>query len=84
MKIERDGERFLFECLHCKCLIQVLVKEINCSIFRHGSFKATGQNIPPHSTKEQIDDAIKKDMIFGCGKPFKLSKNGELEKCEYI
>ena len=64
-------------CPHCEVLIEIL--EINCAIFRCGIVKSTGEQIPPHASKEEI----KKLEIWGCGGPMRLIE-GKLEKCEYI
>ena len=74
-------------CPHCKDYIFVYLKEFNCKIFRHGIFKDTHKQIDPHLPKKECDQLKEKDLIYGCGKPFKLiDKNGEIvaEKCDYI
>jgi hypothetical protein len=55
-------------CPNCNVTIEVL--EINCRIFRCGVIKATGEQIPPHSSKEDCEKYVKEDLIYGCGKPF--------------
>ena len=64
-------------CPHCQVQIEII--EINCSIFRCGIIKSTGEQIPPHASKEEIE----KLEIYGCGQPFRLVE-GKLEKCDYI
>jgi hypothetical protein len=65
-------------------------KDINCAIFRHGVFKQTGQQIPPHESKAKCDAYAATGKIYGCGKPFKLVKSPEDNKtfkaivCGYI
>ena len=75
-------------CLSCPhCLEFILIAEINCAIFRHAVYKHNGEPIDPHSSKEVCDDLIKKDLIYGCGKPFKLvwkEKEYVCEICEYL
>ena len=57
--------------IHCpNCGITIEVLEINCRIFRCGVLKATMEQIPPHSSKEDCDRFIKDELIYGCGKPF--------------
>lgn len=76
---------FVVECPHCK--IPVLIEKLNCAIFRHGSLKSDGQQIDPHSSKELCDYYIEKNLINGCGKPFKVKKdenNYVAIVCEYI
>ena len=64
-------------CPSCGVLIEIL--EVNCAIFRCGVVKATGEQIPPHASKEEIE----KLEIWGCGKPMRLV-DGKLEICPYI
>lgn len=80
-EITIDGNILSFECPHCSLWIQVQKNEINCSIFRHGVFKNTMEQIPPHSSKDFCDRTI--GTIYGCGKPFKIINN-RVEKCDYI
>lgn len=77
----------LFECPHCLGEVQVMRSEINCSIFRHGILKGSGQQISPHASKADCDALIASDAIFGCGGPFRLMPGTEywtIEICEYI
>lgn len=73
-------------CPHCN--EQVLISEINCQIFRHGAYKATGEQIPPHTPKQECDRLALGGLIYGCGKPFRIVKNEKKENvviiCEYI
>ena len=64
-------------CPHCEVLIEILA--VNCAIFRCGILKSTGEQIPPHASKEDIE----KLDIWGCGGPMRLVE-GKMEKCEYI
>jgi hypothetical protein len=76
---------FVVECPHCK--IPVLIEKLNCAIFRHGSLKSDGQQIDPHASKELCGYYIEKNLINGCGKPFKVVKddnNYVAIVCEYI
>ncbi len=72
-------------CPHC--LVPILIEQLNCCIFRHGTFIKTGQQIPPHSSKIECDNYIAQHLIYGCGKPFKIVKtHAEYNAvvCEYI
>jgi hypothetical protein len=67
----------------------VIIQRINCGIFRHGVIKKTNKPIPPHLNKVLCDELIKKNLIFGCGKPFQIIKNENEESmdvsvCDYI
>ena len=50
--------------------------------------KTNGQQIDPHALKELCDFYVEKNMINGCGKPFRIVKNINNEfvaiKCDYI
>lgn len=75
----------IIQCPHCKEFI--IIDKINCAIFRHGLFKNNNKQIDPHSSKELCDYYIRENLIYGCGKPFKLIiNNNKLESviCEYI
>jgi hypothetical protein len=75
-------------CHHC--VTPVLIEKLNCCIFRHGILMVSGQQMNPHETKEVCDFFVANNMIYGCGKPFKIieneNKRGEFVavKCEYI
>ena len=59
-------------CPHC--LKPVLIEELNCKIFRHGTFIVNGQQMNPHETKEVCDYFVANKMIYGCGKPFQIEQ----------
>ena len=78
---------FIINCPHCSD--QILIEKINCGIFRHGSVKATGKRIGPHSKKAYCDKMFNKGLIYGCGKPFrctinKINNTVITEICDYI
>jgi hypothetical protein len=60
----------IVQCPNCSIYIEVL--QLNCQIFRCGILKETMQQIPPHSSKDVCDKLKEDDLIFGCGKPFKV------------
>ena len=75
----------IITCPHCSEYI--IIEKINCGIFRHGVLIKTGKQIDPHASKEECDDLINNKKIYGCGKPYKLIKEGDEYKvsiCEYI
>jgi len=75
----------IISCPHCNEFI--IINELNCKIFRHGVFKVTGVQIPPHSEKKMCDELANNGDIYGCGKPFKIDViNGKwvVSICEYI
>lgn len=88
---ENNLDNIIVVCPHCKVLI--LIEKLNCQIFRHGVLKNNGKQIDPHSSKDLCDFYINKDLINGCGKPFKVILNNNSKNdddkfiaviCEYI
>lgn len=90
---DKNGEEYIvLECPYCKDNkdieenILIYLKDINCAIFRHGAYKDSGKQIPPHTPKEECDRLFKEGKIDGCGKPYEIIKdNGEykIQKCDY-
>lgn len=83
---EEKKEDIVVICPHCKeC---VLIEQLNCCIFRHAIMKNTKIQIDPHTPKGICDNLAEKQLIFGCGKPFKIIKNDQSEYiaeiCDYI
>jgi len=77
----------IIQCPHCKDYIQVLKKDFNCKIFRHGILKSNLKQIDPHLKKVECDRLKREDLIYGCGKPFQLIENGGIYStviCDYI
>ena len=78
----------IINCPHCNEQIIINTKEINCAIFRHGIYKTSMEQINPHMNKMQCDNLKSKDLIYGCGKPFKLindsQKSFKAIICDYI
>ena len=73
-------------CPHCSEF--VIIEEVNCAIFRHGSYKNTGVQIDAHLNEKKCKQLSKKNLIDGCGKPFKIifvtNKNISAVICDYI
>lgn len=72
-------------CPHCNEYI--VIEKLNCCIFRHGIMKETMKQIDPHSPKEMCDYLFSNGLIYGCGKPFRIEKNGDeiiVSICDYI
>jgi hypothetical protein len=78
-----DIDVLMTECPWCAVSIAVAPNEINCTIFRCGVYKADGQPVPPHMSKEQCLELVEKNEILGCGQPFKFNGN-VTEKCDWI
>ena len=80
---------YIFNCPHCDGLIEVCKDQTNCLIFRHGYLKENNTQINPHLCKEECDRLFNENLIYGCGKPFKLVRNSsneidKVEICDYI
>lgn len=72
-------------CPHCREFI--IIEKINCGIFRHGVFKKNGNQINPHAPKKLCNLYIRRNMIYGCGKPFRITLQDNIfttEICDYI
>jgi hypothetical protein len=76
-----------FRCPHCGGGVEVLVREVNCKIFRHAVYIKNGQQIGPHTKKHECDRLVREGLVRGCAKPFRLNRNGPnwyVEVCDYI
>lgn len=84
----KDDDTYVFECPHCDMMIQVLKKDVRCQIFRHGVLKKGGKQIGPHTSKDECDRLKQADLIYGCGKPFRMNKRNKecvsVDVCDYI
>lgn len=79
------NSNFEIKCPHCDEWI--IIEQINCAIFRHGVFKNNMTQINPHLPKSECDELKNLDLIYGCGKPFRLENvNGDWKIfiCDYI
>ena len=76
----------IIQCPHCD--LYIYIEKLNCHIFRHGTFISNGEQIPPHSSENDCNIFKNNKLIWGCSKPFKITKlenNTYLaEKCDYI
>lgn len=70
-----------FNCPHCNGTIEI--ESLNCGIFRHGILKSNNQQINPHASKDECDNYVNNNLIYGCGKPFQI-RNNQISKCDYI
>ena len=46
-------------------------------------FKKDMKFVPPHAPKEECEKWLKKNLVWGCAKPFKFDGR-TVEKCGYI
>jgi hypothetical protein len=82
-RIETYEDFYLLMCPHCEMMIMVYKNEINCGIFRCGIHKLQGHAITPHASKKECDELVEKQLIYGCGRPFKIN-NFYVEPCDYV
>ena len=68
-----NKQNLIINCPHCQEIIEIT--QINCAIFRHGILKSNFTQIKPHLSQDKCIELINHDLIYGCGKPFKLVKN---------
>lgn len=60
---------------------------VNCAIFRHAAFAATGELVSPHLPRDAMDQLIRANQIRGCGQPFRLldfEGGKKAEKCDWV
>ena len=72
-------------CPHCNEYIEII--ELNCMIFRHGIIKSNNTQMNPHAPEEECNYLIANDLIYGCGKPFRIEIIDNIMmpfKCDYI
>jgi hypothetical protein len=77
-----DKLNLVISCPHCND--PILIDQLNCKIFRHAVFKNNGLQINPHASKLECEDYLIKNLIYGCGKPFKINSQYLAEICDYI
>lgn len=81
---------YMFECPHCGGIVLVPYGSVNCQIFRHAVLKRTLQQINPHAPRDECERLVAQDAIFGCGKPFRISRGAGdtdwtvVDECDYI
>jgi DNA-directed RNA polymerase subunit RPC12/RpoP len=75
-------EQLIVECPHCSA--SVIIEALNCRIFRHATFKSTGTQMNPHASEAECTKTISEDLIYGCGKPFRVDSNNVAVACDYI
>lgn len=73
----------IIKCPHCLDEVLVMRNEINCTIFRHGVLKSNFQQMNPHAPKSECHSLSENNLIYGCGKPFKIVNDMAVE-CDYI
>lgn len=87
MEIEVDNNNLIFKCIHCEDYVIVAITELNCCIFRHGTYKSNMQQVNPHAPQSECNRLSENGLVYGCCKPFRIHKkdgNYYVEKCGYI
>ncbi len=83
-----EGDLLNFQCPHCEAFVSVKIQEINCAIFRHGTYKESYKQLDPHLCKDECDRLVRENLIYGCGRPFQLVRLPDskyaVQVCEYI
>ena len=85
--VENDHRLLLFECPHCDLIVQVLLREICCGVFRHAIMKNDHTHINAHLSKAECEILVAENKVYGCCKPFRLfcdEKKWVAEACDYI
>lgn len=80
----QDENTFVFLCPHCDGTVVVHQSEVNCQIFRHGTMKDSGQQLNPHLPKHECDHLSQNNLIYGCGKPFRIYKDPDSPNWNYV
>jgi hypothetical protein len=78
---------YVFQCKHCSDFFTVKLSDFNCMILRHGAYKNTLKYISPHLPKNECDNLVLSDSIYGCGKPLRIVKINDIYDvivCDYI
>ena len=81
------SDHIIKQCPHCQEWVYLPKQEFNCKIYRHGVLKSNYQQIDPHLPKSECYRLKNNNLIFGCGKPFKIIVSGNkyfIEICDYI
>jgi hypothetical protein len=80
-----ENLNLIITCPHCQ--ENILIEQLNCKIFRHAVLKTTNQQINQHASKSECDDFVSNNLVYGCGKPFKIIETNQeykVEICDYI
>jgi hypothetical protein len=70
--LQAMADFLVLQCPHCLAPFVVLPAEINCAMFRHGAFVATGDPIPPHATEAECTAWKVSGSVYGCAQPFRV------------
>lgn len=88
-KCDFDKDSLIFSCPNCAMMIMVKKNQMNCCIFRHGTFIKRGKigsQIGRHLSESKCKQLVKQGKIVGCGLPFKLIEKEKIIyaiQCDY-
>ena len=93
--MNKKKEEPILKCPHCDEIpgiqsdeqLHIIIEKLNCGIFRHGQLISNGKQIEPHAPKNICDYYILNNLIYGCGKPFRIlliDNKFVIEICDYI
>jgi len=74
---------YIINCPWCLGSVQIIKNQLNCCIFRHGTYKHNGEPMNPHASQQECEDLIQKKEIYGCGKPYRFDGQ-TIQICDYI
>ena len=84
--LDEEQNSVTFSCPWCKMMISVDLRQLNCKIFRCGIYKDSLRQINPHMPKDECDELVQSQRIYGCSRPFKYIAEDppKVIKCDYI
>ena len=84
MILDQETSIYSFICPWCSGLVEVHSSQLNCRIFRHAIMIDSLEPINPHSPENVCNELVEKNLVYGCGKPFRISENNKVDPCDYI
>jgi hypothetical protein len=76
----------MFTCPYeeCQGTITVAPNQINCGVFRHGVYKATGRPVGAHLSQDKCLELVRQGKVYGCVQPFRIRKIPKPSLCKLI
>ena len=67
------------------CVNNFIADELLEEMIEQKILSINPQQIQPHLPQQECEFLKNNNLIYGCGKPFKITENGtKVEKCDYI
>ena len=85
IEIIMDNDMLVFNCVWCGNIITVVLKDLNCKIFRHAIYKNNYEQVNPHMSESECNRLVISDSDMCC-KPFEIIEIDNkyyVKKCEY-